>query len=405
MALFSFRHSVKTFSEKRTAAVRAAQRGQTAAHLRYITRPQAARVVLRERLGGSDAEAAAEAERAALARKGRVCERFIVALPVEATDDQRQALVRAFAERFTQGIAGYVAAIHDTQGNDRWNPHFHLVAFDAHLRGGGRGRPRSVLGMARKNAVEDAAETWVELHNAMMRGWGYEPASMIDHRSLADRGIERIPTIHEGPAARAMAAKGLAPEAKPAWRGVDAGHTRAEANRVIREINLITEKADEGDDRLGRDDGGHGAQRESGGAERRADRGRGGPGPGSAAPPFVGTRGDQEEPAPDRGASAVPPFAAASPRESRAATRSPFPGLGLGWGVRRRRGVRRVFRELILLRDTLRARLLRARSLTHADQSARAFAAAMAARRSDRGHRDEEPTLDGLGKSPRSMSR
>ncbi|WP_299637443.1 hypothetical protein [uncultured Ruegeria sp.] len=50
MALFSFRHSVKTFSPKRTAEARAAKHGQTAATLRFITRPTAARIVLRELL-------------------------------------------------------------------------------------------------------------------------------------------------------------------------------------------------------------------------------------------------------------------------------------------------------------------------------------------------------------------
>jgi hypothetical protein len=75
MALFSFRHSVKTFSEKRSAEGRAAEVGQTVAHLRYITRPKAARKVLRERLTGpTDTATAQEAEDAAQKRKGRVCE-------------------------------------------------------------------------------------------------------------------------------------------------------------------------------------------------------------------------------------------------------------------------------------------------------------------------------------------
>ena len=116
MALFSFRHSVKTFSEKRTDDSRVAKVGQTAAHLRYITRPQVARTVLCERLTSQTGpETAIDAEDAAQQRKGRVCERFIVALPVEATPDQREALTRAFAEKLTGGVAGYVAAIHDKQ--------------------------------------------------------------------------------------------------------------------------------------------------------------------------------------------------------------------------------------------------------------------------------------------------
>lgn len=149
MALFSFRHSVRTFSPKRAKNERAAEHGQTLAHLRYITRPSAARVVHRERVA-DDAEAARAAEQAAEKRGGRVAERFILALPVEATAEQRVALARAYAEELTQGVAGYVLAIHDARGNDARNPHCHLVAFDAFERTGGRGRPRSVLGMARE---------------------------------------------------------------------------------------------------------------------------------------------------------------------------------------------------------------------------------------------------------------
>lgn len=168
MALFSFRHSVKTFSAKRQTGAREAVLGQTQAHLRYITRTTAARVVLRERLAGADNTVAEEAEASAAKRGGRVVERFIIALPCEASADQRVALVRAYAEALTNGVAGYIAAIHDQAGNDIANPHFHLVAFDKHIKRGGRGRPRSVLGFARKNAVEGAAALWADTHNALM---------------------------------------------------------------------------------------------------------------------------------------------------------------------------------------------------------------------------------------------
>lgn len=183
---------------------RAAQPGQTAAHLRYITRPRAARVVLQERLPGhSRIEAARMAEAEAQRRKGRVCERFVVALPIEASPAQREALVRSFAERLSKGLAGYVAAIHDQRGNDIENPHAHFVFFDVQEKTGGRGRPKSTLGMARKNAIESAARSWAELHNQMMDEWGFGSESEISHLSYSSRGIDRVPTIHEGPSARA----------------------------------------------------------------------------------------------------------------------------------------------------------------------------------------------------------
>ena len=362
MALFSFKHSVKTFSDKRSAEARAAQHGQTAAHLRYITRPKAARIVFRERLAHpNDAQVAGTAEREAETRKGRVCERFILALPVEATPEQREALVRAFGEALTKGTAGYVAAIHDQHGNDIKNPHAHIAAFDVQVKGGGRGRPRSTIGMARKNAVEETAALWADIHNRMMTGWGYGAESQISHLSYAARGIDRLPQIHEGAASRHMFAQGEAPATNDDWHHIDGGHTRAEANALIREINALKQEArhdqtnpaiglgsgDEGDrgerQRCRRDDG------ESGGAH--------GGDAGTSAPPWeaVVASGNDDEGSSDEGISAPavsPPFLA--PTNS-----APVPPFASdhrrlsAWGR-----VRRVYRELVMLRDTLRARLL-----------------------------------------------
>ena len=269
MALFSFRHSVRTFSPKRAKDERAAEHGQTLAHLRCITRPSAARVVLRARVGG-DAEAARAAEHAAEKRGGRVAERFIFALPVEATAEQRVALAQVFAEELTRGVAGYVLAIHDARGNDARNPHCHLVAFDAFEKTGGRGRPRSVMGMAREGAVERAAALWARLHNERMDSWGYGTASGITNLSLEARGIDRVPTIHEGAAARKMAARGAPMATKDPWKRIDAGHTRAMANRIIREINQLKERGDDDDrgDGLGGGDDSRAPERGEGGDAR-----------------------------------------------------------------------------------------------------------------------------------------
>ena len=362
MALFSFKHSVKTFSDKRSAEARAAQHGQTAAHLRYITRPKAARVVIRERLAHpKDAQVAVTAEREAEARKGRVCERFILALPVEATPKQREALVRAFGEALTKGSAGYVAAIHDQHGNDIKNPHAHIAAFDLQVKGGGRGRPRSTIGMARKNAVEETAALWADIHNRLMAGWGYGAESQISHLSYAARGIDRLPQIHEGAASRHMFAQGEAPATNADWHHIDGGHTRAEANAIIREINTLKQEAENDQanpaDGLGSGDEGDGGERQY---RRRDDREGGrahGRDAGPPAPPWaaVGAAGSDDEGNDDEGISApaaAPPFLAAPA----SAPVPPFPGDHRrlsAWGR-----VRRVYRELVMLRDTLRARLL-----------------------------------------------
>lgn len=362
MALFSFKHSVKTFSDKRSAEARAAQHGQTAAHLRYITRPKAARVVFRERLAHpKDAQVAVAAEREAETRKGRVCERFILALPVEATPEQRESLVRAFGEALTKGTAGYVAAIHDQHGNDTKNPHAHIAAFDVQVKGGGRGRPRSTIGMARKNAVEETAALWADIHNRMMACWGYGAKSQISHLSYAARGIDRLPQIHEGAASRHMFAQGETPATNADWHHIDGGHTRAEANALIREINALTQEAehDETDptDGLGGGDEGDRGERGYCCGEGRKDRGAHEGDAGRSLPPWtaVVADGSHDKGNDDEGISAPtssPPFLSAH-------ASAPVPPFASdrrrlsAWGR-----VRRVYRELVMLRDTLRARLL-----------------------------------------------
>ena len=364
MALFSFRHSVKTFSPKCETANRKANVGQTAAHLNYITRASAARVVHRERVEyGSNAKQASAVERAAIKRRGRVCERFIIALPIEASPTQREALELRFAEKLTQGKAGFILAIHDKAGNDTKNPHFHLVAFDYYEKSGGRGRPSSLLGMARKNAIEQKAKLWARIHNDMMSAWGFGAESSISHLSFADRGLDLIPQIHEGPASRQIAMRKGPIRSKPAWRHIDAGRTRADANQITSEINQLKRKI-KNDNRLGsgneggslqgdgsrppwgKNSGGRrrsvaitpGAEQEVGG--HRESHGR------NTEPPWVAGGGPTVPPITTEDHPPIrqePPPMAAPKRRDR---------LRLG-----HRPIRRIFLELIFLRDTLRSRL------------------------------------------------
>jgi hypothetical protein len=366
MALFSFRHSVKTFSPKCVSANRAAKAGQTAAHLQYITRPVAAREVVRERLAhSSDTEEANKAEQVAAQRKGRVCERFIIALPVEATDDQRLALARRFSEELTKGIAGYIFAIHDKSNKDKRNPHFHLVAFDTHQASGGRGRPRSVIGFARKNAVENTAKRWAEIHNEMMSAWGYGQHSIISNLSFADRGIQRIAEIHEGPASRMMQQRGAKMIWKPEWSWIDAGRTRSEANDLIREINEVNRETKNAKaHRLGRANRSNPCEGDRSGPPFGKNGGRGVPYALTAGRANQSAPGNRSQPEVDR----TPPWIRRghSAEPSNSSGRHPYPPQSKPFHnpkmeacspCNRHPRIRRIFLELIFLRDSLRSQL------------------------------------------------
>nr|WP_319515785.1 MobA/MobL family protein [uncultured Cohaesibacter sp.] len=369
MSLFSLRHSVKTFSAKCRSAKRVAKLGQTQSHLCYITRPRAARIVFRKRLSGSsDAVVAEQAEASALKRRGRVCERLIVALPLEASLDQREELVKAYAEHLTKGKAAFIAAIHDQHGNDTNNPHAHFVLFDAFECSGGRGRPKSVLGFARKNAIENAARDWAEIHNRMMLDWGYGKSSTISYLSYADRGIDKVPSIHEGPSSRSMSPEKR--KSKKEWRHIDEGHTRSEANNIIREINKLIERTDDvnkSNNRLGRPDDLDRTRGKSCFSQKRECGGR-------ARLPFEDTGNSRSnswgEITGDAGEAVGTkcqhgkPDAQFDPKGGSTVGKSNTrndqghipPFLGFVARIFRRRRVRRVFRELIMLRDTLKAK-------------------------------------------------
>lgn len=342
--------------------MREAKPGQMVAHLNYITRQKAARIVIRRRVGTNDRRTAKTAEDSAQKRKGRVAERFIIALPVEASHEQREALASAFAEKLTNGKAGFVFAIHDKAGNDTNNPHMHLVAFDVFEKTGGRGRPRSVIGMARKGAVERTAAMWAGIHNEMMQAWGYSERSVISHQSNEARGIERIPTIHEGPTARKMAGDKKTLNSKVEWRRVDAGHSRRDANRLIREINNLKDQISNArrQNRLGGHDEGDRPAFQASRPKQRTDIGRSG---GSTSQ----SKGPNRSPdCPRKGAGGIagPHFGQehkgknsrnfCPPTEhintAPLANRPPF------LVRRRRRRIGRIWHELMMLRDTLKTR-------------------------------------------------
>lgn len=382
MALFSFRHNTKTFSPKARCDSRRARRGQTKAHIRYITRPKAARTVISDRLlPNALFEVADRAELDAERRGGRVCERFMIALPVEASEGQREALARAFCSHMTKGAAGYVAAVHDQNGNDLNNPHVHIVMFDAFIQNGGRGRPKSVIGMARKHAVENAARDWAKLHNEMMAGWGFGEESQIDHRSYRARGLARVATIHEGAGSIHAQRNGKSKAKNSDWQKVDEGHTRAEANAIIKQINSARKRIDE-IERTDRLAGGHGSDRVGcdnlGKAHGKADR-RDRANARGAAPPFVFSQGN---------ASGVGrPPKRACPKQSAAstgATRSALPPFlsdqCSNSYLRGRRDVRRVFRDLIIARDSLlhQLKMLMRQHCLHGNDRAREHSAEVA---------------------------
>jgi hypothetical protein len=221
-----------------------AQPHTAAAHINYISRRQAMSHFEAARLPGKPGEAARYLRRMEDADRAnaRVVDKVMLALPRELSGAQRAALVRAFAEEVTKGKASWLAAFHD-KGEDRQNPHCHLVIRDRDPDTGKR-----VIGMSDAGSTQRLRELWERHANRALEAAGR--SERVDRRSLKDQGIKRVPTIHEGPRAQEMDARGVQPRSKVInarngrgarrrrrqvdYRKIDRGQSRPEYNRSIR---------------------------------------------------------------------------------------------------------------------------------------------------------------------------
>jgi hypothetical protein len=159
-------------------------------------------------------------------------------------------LVRDFAEHVTQGRAPWLAAFHD-KGKDAQNPHCHLVIRDRDPKTGER-----VIGTSEIGSTARLRESWEKYANEALQRAGR--GERIDRRTLAEQGIAREPTIHEGPQSQAMDKRGAHPESRRRWlrnrpgakrphrnvdyRLIDKGKTRPQVNRLRRDAAKETER-------------------------------------------------------------------------------------------------------------------------------------------------------------------
>ena len=189
------------------------------------------------------------------AKDSRLAREFVVALPIELNREEQVALLQEFIrEQFVSDGMCADAAIHDTDGH---NPHAHilltvrpldergkwqyktekeylcmrhgeergLVRVDKHPKSTRYGRQNPIS--ERWNSEEQLAAwraAWADVSNCCLERAGRE--ERIDHRSNAARGLDEIPTIHEGAAAQALERKGIISD-------------RCEINREIREQNKL----------------------------------------------------------------------------------------------------------------------------------------------------------------------
>lgn len=143
-------------------------------------------------------------ERAERRKDAQLAREFEVSLPVELTEPQRLALVRDWARDQLVSHGLVVDICHHRDKADR-NPHVHIMATTRPIEGDGFGGKARHLND--REWIATWRRSWAEYANDALERAGHR--AKIDHRSFADQGIDREPTIKEGYAARRRAAAGL----------------------------------------------------------------------------------------------------------------------------------------------------------------------------------------------------
>lgn len=226
--------------------------GTAGAHLSYIGRDSAEPVILCEHMPSDPNKARQwmDAQESADRKNARLGDKIRLALPRELSPDQRAELVRDFMGQLGQGRVPWYAGIHQT-GEDRHNPHAHIMVRDRDINDGKRvlrlsdsSRDREKAGLEPK-AVEWVRERWETVCNRALERAGQE--ARIDRRTLEAQGIERTATIHIGPRAQHIENNVQRPvsRVKKDGRGreidypmIDAGRTRLERHAEIIDMNL-----------------------------------------------------------------------------------------------------------------------------------------------------------------------
>lgn len=239
MAIYSLNH--------RPIGKSTQERPNTAsAHVGYIARRKARGTLFGARMPTTKAKAMEwfAAQESGDRKNARVADKLMLALPRELDDEQRKQLVARFAEEVTKGRAPWIAAIHQ-QGKDEKNPHCHLILRDRDFETGKR-----VFESSEKGSTIRLREIWEKVANEALAENGFD--QKIDRRTLKEQGLDREPTVHEGPKAQQMDRRkapfrsvarlvrnGIAARQRTRtidYSRIDNGRSRPQFNRAVRQV-------------------------------------------------------------------------------------------------------------------------------------------------------------------------
>ncbi len=169
-----------------------------------------------------------------------------LAIPVELSVEEGVALVQEFAkDQFVDRGMIVDIAFHNLLSK---NPHPHLLISMREITTNGFGKKnRSWNDRA---LIATWREEWANYANRYLANSGYDV--LIDHRSYADQGLDKTPTVHMGSAVAAMEKQGISTRIGDINRGIAAANAASQREvteleerwqTVIREIEIIRKES------------------------------------------------------------------------------------------------------------------------------------------------------------------
>ena len=168
-----------------------------------------------------------------------------VALPGEATPEDRRAMVLEYCERISRKY-GVVcdAALHlpDRHGDARnYHAHIMITARQVDSETGAFAKKKDTRWNLPKSkeTIEDVRQSWSDIWNEWADRTG-EDAPRVDHRSYARQGLEITPTQHDGPRISGARRRGYIrsrpPAADPQDREISRENLEAELSQYAAKI-------------------------------------------------------------------------------------------------------------------------------------------------------------------------
>ena len=172
-----------------------------------------------------------EVERSERQCNSQLAREINMAIPKELNHEQKRILVFEYvkSEFVSRGMIADVA-LHDLNSE---NPHAHLLLTQRSVTANGFGNKNREWNQ--KSVLQSHRSSWADHTNRALESAGY--ADRIDHRSLKDQGIDRIPQIHLGPQVKEMDLKGRSSDRGDEYRRIEAANLeQAELLQELRQI-------------------------------------------------------------------------------------------------------------------------------------------------------------------------